>query len=152
MKIHWQATGINTIKKLPQKIAQTLKLKGDHLYTGHSFRRTAATMLTEGGASLLQLKQFRRWKSDTVAQKYIDSSVDLKTTISSKLVGTKRKEPEDPEILSNSKKTQLEVKDIKSVDFPTPSEMIGQIFGNCTLSIGTMQMTVFYGSDHTTNK
>lgn len=59
---------------LPKKLPLFLKLQ-DHLgYTGHSIRRTAATWLANKGFSTLQMQRFRRWKSPSVAQGYVDKN------------------------------------------------------------------------------
>lgn len=42
---------------------------------GHTFRRTSTTTLANAGADLLQIKRFGGWKSNTVAERYIDDSV-----------------------------------------------------------------------------
>lgn len=73
--------GINTIGKMPYYIAETLKLPQPNLYTGHAFRRTAATWAVESGMSLLDLKNVGGWASDTVAQGYIAESLVTKRKI-----------------------------------------------------------------------
>jgi hypothetical protein len=40
---------MNIIGKIPSDIAQYLNSPGDKLYTGHSLRRTSATVLVDGG-------------------------------------------------------------------------------------------------------
>jgi len=57
-----------------KEIAKKLGLKDWKIYKGHSFRRSMASILAETGISLLELKQHGRWKSDRVAQGYIDDS------------------------------------------------------------------------------
>ena len=76
--------GHNTIAKIPNKVAKFLKEnlpsfnKDPATFTGHCFRRTAATWAADDGISLINLKRFGRWKSDDVAQGYIDESVKAK--------------------------------------------------------------------------
>lgn len=48
-------------------------------------RRTAATLLAEAGASIMVLKLLGDWKSDTVAQGYIENSTRLKRNIADML-------------------------------------------------------------------
>lgn len=72
--------GINTLSKYPKEIANYLSLDGD--FSGHSFRRSSATILADNGCSTLQLKRHGRWKSSTVAEGYIDTSKKCKTDIS----------------------------------------------------------------------
>ena len=43
-------------------------------YTGHCFRRTAATLLSESGGQLQQIEELGRWRSDAIAQGYIEKS------------------------------------------------------------------------------
>lgn len=72
--------GVNTLAQYPKQIAKFLKLEGE--YSGHSFRRTSATVLADNGCSTLQLKQHGRWKSSTVAEGYVNSSKRSKLDIS----------------------------------------------------------------------
>lgn len=66
-----QNIGHNTISKMPKQIAKFLNLPNLDGFTGHSFRRTSATILAENGGDLLTLKQHGGWKSSTVAEGYI---------------------------------------------------------------------------------
>lgn len=82
-----QALGVNTVATFPSKVAAFLNLPGD--YTGHCFRRSSATILADAGANNLQLKRHGRWKSQSVAEGYVDSSKTAKLEISSMINGTK---------------------------------------------------------------
>lgn len=66
--------GIHTIAKYPTEIAKYLNLANPSLYTGHTFRRTSATLVAEEGASLVQIKRLGGWKSTSVAEGYIDNT------------------------------------------------------------------------------
>lgn len=55
-----QTAGINTIAKLPKRIAEYLQLPNPEKYTGHSLRRTGATFLVEAGLDLVSLKRWGR--------------------------------------------------------------------------------------------
>ena len=70
-----QPIGYNKIRKTPSMIATDLSLNEPKNYTGHCFRRTAATLLSESGGNLTQIKQMGRWRSDAIAQGYIENSV-----------------------------------------------------------------------------
>lgn len=70
--------GKNLIAGIPFKIAQFNKLDNLQNYTGHSYRRTAASWAAEEGADLLSLKRIGGWKSSTVCEGYIDDSMALK--------------------------------------------------------------------------
>lgn len=76
-----QVIGINKIGGTPKEIATFLKLENPEKYTGHSFRRTSATVLSNAGADITTLKKHGGWKSTTVAEGYIDESVSNKTKI-----------------------------------------------------------------------
>lgn len=83
-----QNIGHNTISKVPQTIAKFLKLNNPETYTGHTFRRSSATILAEGGGDLLTLKRHGGWKSGTVAESYIEESIADKRRIAEIVQGT----------------------------------------------------------------
>ncbi|KAB0801957.1 hypothetical protein PPYR_04143 [Photinus pyralis] len=60
--------GINTFGQIPRKIAKYLNLPNADQFTGHSFRRTSATILADSGADIRTLKRHGDWKSDAVAE------------------------------------------------------------------------------------
>lgn len=70
-----QVIGKNKFGTMPKLIAEFLGLEDPHLYTGHSFRRTSATLLANSGADLLTLKRHGGWKSSSVAEGYIEESI-----------------------------------------------------------------------------
>ena len=70
-----QNIGHNTISNTPNKIAKFLQLEHPELYTGHSLRRSSATMLAECGGDTLSLKRLGGWKSSAVAEGYIEESI-----------------------------------------------------------------------------
>lgn len=63
---------------MPKDIAEFLSLPEPELYTGHSFRRTSATLLVDGGADLTTLKRHGGWKSNVVAEGYIEDLLNNK--------------------------------------------------------------------------
>lgn len=69
-----QPIGINTMGTLPRFIAHFLDLTNVDEFSGHSFRRTSATLLSEQGVSLVELKQHGRWKSSSVAERYVNNT------------------------------------------------------------------------------
>ena len=73
-----QPMGKNKISEVPKNIASYLNLENPELFTGHSFRRTGATLLSNSGASLVEGKNLGGWKSDNVAQSYIEESLAVK--------------------------------------------------------------------------
>ncbi|KAJ8968746.1 hypothetical protein NQ317_004450 [Molorchus minor] len=48
------------------------KLPNPEIYTGHSFRRSSATLLANSGEGLTDIKRLGGWKSTTVAEGYIE--------------------------------------------------------------------------------
>lgn len=81
-----QTVGINTFGKMPSVIAEHLKLPNPTCYTGHSFRRSSATMLANSGGDLITVKKHGGWKSSAVAKGYIDSTLSKKFDISNKIL------------------------------------------------------------------
>ena len=65
----------------PKRIATFLKLDNPSSYTGHSFRRTSATMLADSGADMLTLKRHGGWRSSKVVEGYISESIGNKRKI-----------------------------------------------------------------------
>lgn len=76
-----QVIGINTFGNMPKVVARYLKLENPESYTGHSFRRTSATLLADAGADMLTIKRHGGWKSDTVAAGYVEESMHSKKKI-----------------------------------------------------------------------
>lgn len=83
-----QPMGVNKIGAIPREIATFLKLEEPQLYTGHCFRRTSATLLADSGADLTTLKRHGGWKSNTVAEGYIEDSIENKSKICKRIVET----------------------------------------------------------------
>lgn len=68
--------GINTFYKQPKKIAEYLGLQKPDKFTGHCFRVTSASVLAEAGADMLTIKNAGGWSSDSMAQHYVNFSVN----------------------------------------------------------------------------
>jgi site-specific recombinase XerD len=81
-----QPIGINTFSKLPSLIATFLKLEQPHLYTGHCFRRSSASILSNCGADFSAIKRLGGWKSTAVAEGYIENSLQNKVDTAKKLL------------------------------------------------------------------
>ncbi|XP_074100628.1 uncharacterized protein LOC141528467 [Cotesia typhae] len=92
-----QNIGRNTIGATPQSIALFLDLPNTKRYTGHCFRRTAATLLSDSGASTTMLKQLGGWKSTAIAQGYVENSLKTRERIFNSITGTV-----DPKANNNS--------------------------------------------------
>lgn len=87
-KCYKQVIGKNKISGMPKQIAKYLNLPNCEQYTGHCYRRTSATLLADSGANLTTLKRHGGWKSSTVAEGYIEDSIQNKTKISNQLTET----------------------------------------------------------------
>ena len=73
-----QVIGKHSFGKIAQSIAAFLNLENPEKYTGHSYRRTAATIFVDDGASTHDLQRLGGWKSAAVAQSYVDESMNNK--------------------------------------------------------------------------
>lgn len=73
----FQNLGHSMIGKFPKEMAVDLGIDPTHFST-HSWRRSGATNLADGGCSLANLKRHGQWKSSTVAEGYIANSRPLK--------------------------------------------------------------------------
>lgn len=80
-----QPVGVNKFAKVPFIIAKFLNLEDSDQYTGHCFRRSSATLLADTGAYILSLKRHGRWKSSTVAEGYVEQSIQNKIDIADQM-------------------------------------------------------------------
>lgn len=96
-----QCVGINTFGKMPAQIAAYLKLKNPEEYTGHSFRRSSATILADSGEGISNVKRLGGWKSTAVAESYIEESMTQKK-LSNKILDIKNGSSELSQTLLNS--------------------------------------------------
>lgn len=83
-----QPVGKNTFSHIPSVIAKFLDLSSPESYTGHSFRRTSATLLANTGADILKLKRHGGWKSSAIAEGYVAESIQNKLEVAKKLVSS----------------------------------------------------------------
>ncbi|KAJ8973903.1 hypothetical protein NQ317_018858, partial [Molorchus minor] len=84
-----QPVGKNTMGKIPSVVASYLKLPDVACYTGHCLRRSSATLLADAGVDITAIKRHAGWKSTTVAEGYVENSIENKTKIANQvLVGT----------------------------------------------------------------
>lgn len=89
-----QPIGINKFGAMPKEVAKFLGLPDADCYTGHSFRRTSATLLADSGADILTLKRHGGWRSNAVAESYVEDSVQNKANISAKITQAINLEPQ----------------------------------------------------------
>lgn len=83
-----QIIGINKLGAMPKMIANYLNLPDAESYTGHCFRRTSATVLADSGADLVTLKRHGGWKSNGVAEGYIENSIQNKRNIGKRIANS----------------------------------------------------------------
>jgi Phage integrase family. len=83
---HRVVMGIHKISKVPKDVASFLRLPNPHEYTGHCLRRTSATILVDNGGDITTLKRHGGWKSTSVAEGYIEDSVNNKKQIAMKIL------------------------------------------------------------------
>jgi len=57
-----QVIGKNKIENMPKEIAKYLNLPDPQAYTGHSIRRTSATLLDDSGGDITTPKRHGGWK------------------------------------------------------------------------------------------
>ena len=73
---------------MPNQIANFLNLSEPELYTGHSFRRTSATLLVDAGADITTLKRHGGSKSSTITEGYIEHSITNKRKIGEQITSS----------------------------------------------------------------
>ncbi|KAJ8972084.1 hypothetical protein NQ317_019640 [Molorchus minor] len=84
-----QPVGKNTMGKIPSVVDSYLKLPDVACYTGHCLRRSSATLLADAGVDITTIKRHAGWKSTTVAEGYVENSIENKTKIANQvLIGT----------------------------------------------------------------
>lgn len=76
-----QVIGKNKFSGTPKAIATALKLLEPERFTGHSFRRTSATLVANSEPNITILMQHGGWASPGVARSYCDSSLQTKERI-----------------------------------------------------------------------
>ncbi|KAJ8980202.1 hypothetical protein NQ317_002214 [Molorchus minor] len=73
--------GKNTMGNISSVVASYLKLPDVACYTGHCLRRSSATLLADAGVDITTIKRHAGWKSTTVAESYVENSIENKTKI-----------------------------------------------------------------------
>ncbi|KAJ8912672.1 hypothetical protein NQ315_011031 [Exocentrus adspersus] len=81
-----QCVGVNTFGKIPSEIAAYLQLPNPQLCTGHSFRRSSASILADTGEGITSIKRLGGWKSTSVAEGYLEESIGHKKVITNKIL------------------------------------------------------------------
>ncbi|KAJ8980989.1 hypothetical protein NQ317_015809, partial [Molorchus minor] len=81
-----QPVGKNTMGKIPSVVASYLKLPDVVCYTGHCLRRSSATLLADAGVDITTIKRHAGWTSTTVAEGYVENSIENKTKIANQVL------------------------------------------------------------------
>ncbi|XP_037039723.1 uncharacterized protein LOC119077677 [Bradysia coprophila] len=123
-----QPIGINTFGGYPKAIAVFLNLQSPSEYTGHCFRRSAASRLAEAGTPLIDIKRHCGWESDRVAEGYIVRSENNKRKLANNIMGAnKRKKTDVPTAQGNSMGAQTNCAAIPSTS--SAAELNEQLMG-----------------------
>ncbi|KAL7300827.1 hypothetical protein TKK_0006388 [Trichogramma kaykai] len=118
-----QPMEINNIGGVPIAIAKYLKLPDPKKFTSHTFRRTSSTLLVDQGGDTLTLKRHEGWKSNSVAEGYVENSMYNKKQSMKRILNAvvdsanesndNRDRPTSPKVLKlgedNSSKTSASV-------------------------------------------
>lgn len=119
-----QVIGKNKFGKMPEQIARYLQLPNPNEYTGHSFRRTSATLLADAGANITTLKRHGGWRSDKVAEGYVEQSINNKIDINNQITKSINLTNSTNENIVNSPPEKI-IKTASTVDYDshdTPSK------------------------------
>lgn len=122
-----QLVGKNTFGAIPKLIAKYLRLPNPERYTGHSFRRTSATLLADSGADITTVKRHGGWKSSTVAEGYLEDSIQSKNKISQSLFSINQ--PLQPAV-NNSTSTSVKVPAVAGTSSVKPVNVISNSISN----------------------
>ncbi|KAK5647863.1 hypothetical protein RI129_002755 [Pyrocoelia pectoralis] len=76
----------NRLVKIPMEIAKFLGKPNPEKFTGHSLRRSSATLLVDSGADSLSLKRHGGWRSTSVAERYVNDSLYAKRRATNSII------------------------------------------------------------------
>ena len=123
------------------------------MYSNHAFRRTAATWLANQGVSLSNMKRFGRWKSSTVAERYIDESMSNKRARSQSIQSAQTESVEEETVVSEHTSSTGEKQSVTCVQrahrlVSSDSAAASTIFAATIPAVG---FGTLFGSDSTFN-
>ena len=110
--------GKNCLAKIPMTIAAFNLLPNPERFTGHCFRRSAASLLANEGCSLTGLKRAGRWTSDAVVDGYIEVSKKSKLNVSETISGSEGK------LTKNNNDTDKNITTIKNITINNCSNIV----------------------------
>ncbi|XP_031350101.1 uncharacterized protein LOC116175885 [Photinus pyralis] len=82
-----QPVGVHKVGGVPSVVAKFLNLTNASSYTGHSFRRTSASLLANAGGSMTDIMRHGGWRSASVAEGYVEESEMTKVNVATKILG-----------------------------------------------------------------
>ena len=91
-----EVIGRTAFGKIGKKIAAELHLNNPEGYTGHCFRRSAATEAANNGATTTDLKTGMGWENERTALQYIERTKNQKRRMSTLLTGRNLSDPSPP--------------------------------------------------------
>lgn len=123
----------NTVAETSKMVAKLLGLDNAETYTSHSFRRSSATALIEGGADITTLKRHGRWQSSTVAERYVMESDQHQVGVAKRICFGNSEgqregspKPSTSRVEPTVRSTTLDLKD-KLLDFGSANTFNGSI-------------------------
>lgn len=84
-----QPIGIHSIGGYPKLIATFLNLPNPGTYTGHCYRRSGVSLMAESGATLSDMRRHCGWVNESMAERYIEISLNNKRKIAGHILGMK---------------------------------------------------------------
>lgn len=132
-----QRVGIHSFAKMPSIVAEFLKLPNSTEYTGHCFRRSSASMAADSNVDLVSLKRLGGWKSSSVAESYIDESIEKKKKVCRMLMGEKKTEPSSNIVSVTTEATTTTSTEINTIPSGSGISFGGNSFQgaqNCTFN------------------
>ena len=121
-----QPVGKNTLSKVGVVLATAINLPLPDKYTGHTWRRTAATLAAESGSTLSEIKLLTGHLSDKVASGYIENSTRMKMKLAGAI-------DSQPSVVGGIKRGHQEICNGEEI---TEKNELSYVFNNC--SFGTV--------------
>lgn len=125
-----QVVGIHQFGKMPQNVAEFLKLNNPRQYTGHCFRRTSATILIDSGSDVTTLKRHGGWRSSSVAEGYVEDSIKNKIDVANRIL-----KADNNENVNTASKVSSYAADFSSGKDSHYSQPMFNNCNNCTITL-----------------
>ena len=110
--------GVNYLAKTGRMLAAELGLEDPDAYTGHCFRRTAATEAANAGANTLQMKRHFGWKQESTALKYTEETKERARKMARFLTGNEQNDVEVPTLAMPAQSTSGEAVGTANINAP----------------------------------